>query len=378
MEELALEDIRELAEQIATERFAPSALEIDRNHTFPWENIRTLAQSDFLGLIISEEEGGLDFDRVGFVSVVKEIASACASTALIYVSHLIVAKAIEITGNKAEKEKWLPEMLNGNILGAFAVHEPDSGSNSGIITTQARKDGDMYVVNGTKFFITSAGEANIYLVLARTDPKQGSKGMSALLVNKDAPGLSFGRVEDKMGLTSTSSREIFFRDCQVPANGILSKEGEGATVIGNTVIGWGFFGAAAISVGIAKVATELAIRHSKERTIAGQPIAVHQAVQSMITDMIVKTEAAESLLNVCANKADSTPDTAIINGLKAKLFASESAVEVTNQAIQVFGGHGYCRDYVVERLFRDARGLMLHFKTSEWLRQDIAKAVLKL
>jgi alkylation response protein AidB-like acyl-CoA dehydrogenase len=169
---------------------------------------------------------------------------------------------------------------------------------------------------------------------------------------------------------------MFFNDCRIPLENLLGKEGEGTQVLGKTVMGWGFFGAAAISVGIAKAATDLSIKHAKERTIAGQPIAAHQAIQFMITDMIVGTEAAEALLMSCATKSDSSPDVAVINGLKTKLFASEMAVDVTNKAIQVHGGHGYCRDYAVERLFRDARGLMLHFKTSEWLRQDIAKAAM--
>ena len=183
-------------------------------------------------------------------------------------------------------------------------------------------------------------------------------------------------IEDKMGLRSTSSREISFSDCRVSVENLIGKEGEGTQIIGKTVIGWGFFGAAAISVGIARAATDLSIKHARERIIAGQPIGTHQAVQSMITDMILGSEAAEALLMDCASRADSSPDTAVINGLKAKLFASEMAVDVANKAIQVNGGQGYCREYTVERLFRDARGLMLHFKTSEWLRQDIAKAVM--
>ena len=373
MGKLSVEEIKKLAEKIAADKLAPRASEIDQNRTFPWENIRILGEADFLRLIISEEESGLGFGRLCFASAVKEIAKACASTALIYVSHSIVAKAIELAGTN--KKKWLPEMLKGKTLGAFAVHEPDCGSNAGAITTRAKKDGENYIVNGSKFFITSAGEADIYLVLVRTDPEKGPQGISTLLIEKDTPGLSFGRLENKMGLTSTSSREMFFSDCRVPVENLLGKEGEGTQIIGKAVIGWGFFGAAAISVGIAKSATELAIKHAKERTIAGQPIAVHQAVQFMITDMILETEAAEALLTTCATQADLNPDTAILNGLKAKLFASEKAVDVTNKAIQVLGGHGYCQEYIVERLFRDARGLMLHFKTSEWLRQDIARAV---
>src|SRR3990170_7066961 len=187
-------------------------------------------------------------------------------------------------------------MLNWRGLGAFAVHEPDSGSNSGAITTIAKKDVDGYVVNGSKFFITSAGEADLYLVLARTDPEKGPQGMSTLLIEKDTPGLSFGRSEDKMGLRSTSSREMFFSDCRVPVDNLIGKEGEGTQIIGKTVIGWGFFGAAAISTGIARTATELAIKNAKERTIGGQPIGAHQAVQFMITDMVMGTEASEALL----------------------------------------------------------------------------------
>jgi len=378
MGKLSVEEIRKLAEKIATEKLAPRASEIDQNRIFPWENIHILGEASFLRLIISEEEDGLGFGRACFASVVKEISKACASTGLVYVSHSIVGKAIEFAGREAAKKKWLPGMLEGQSLGAFAVHEPDSGCNSGAITTRARKDDDAYIINGSKFFITSAGEANIYLVLVRTDPEKGPQGMSTLLVEKNTHGLSFGLPEDKMGLRSTSSREIFFSDCRVPADNLVGKEGEGMQVLGKTVMGWGFFGAAAISVGIAKLATELAIKHAKERTIAGQPIAVHQAVQFMITDMIVGTEAAEALLTTCATQADLFPDTAVLNGLKAKLFASESAVNVANKAIQVLGGHGYCQEYIVERLFRDARGLMLHFKTSEWLRQDIAKAVMRI
>jgi alkylation response protein AidB-like acyl-CoA dehydrogenase len=375
MERLSIEEIRKLAERVAADKLAPRASETDKNSSFPWDSICALREAGFHRLITAEEEGGMGCGRAAFAAAVKEIAKACASTALVYVSHSIVTKAIEVAGGEAIKKRILPEILKARGLGAFAVHEPDSGSNSGAITTRAKKDGSSYILDGSKFFITSAGEADVYLVLARTDPEKGPQGMSTFLIEKDTPGLSFGRSEDKMGLRSTSSREMSFSDCRVPLENLIGREGEGTQIIGKTIIGWGFFGAAAISVGIARAATELAIKHAKERTIGGQPIGAHQAVQFMIADMILGTEASEALLTTCASQADSIPDTAIFNGLKAKLFASENAVDVANKAIQVMGGHGYCRDYVVERLFRDARGLMLHFKTSEWLRQDIAKAV---
>ena len=369
MEKLSVEEIKKLAEKVAREKLAPRAAEIDQNRSFPWENICDLRKAGFFGV------GAQEFDRVRFATVAKEIAKACASTALVYVSHSIVERAIEYAGSETLKKKWPLEILRKRGLGAFAVHEPDSGCNSAAITTRAIKDNETYVVNGSKFFITSAGEADIYMVLVRTDPEKGLQGMSTLLIEKEAPGLSFGRPENKMGLTSTSSREMFFNDCRVPFENLLGKESEGTQVLGKTVMGWGFFGAAAISVGIAQAATDLSIKHAKERIIAGQPIGAHQAVQFMITDMILGSEAAEALLMGCAARADSSPDAAAINGFKAKLYASEMAVDVTNKAIQVHGGHGYCREYTVERLFRDARGLMLHFKTSEGLRQDIARAV---
>jgi len=373
-----LEQIRDLASQIATERVAPGAADRDRNGGFPWEAIRYLGETGLPGVIISEAAGGIGEGRTSFVSVVHELARACASTALIYTSHVIVAKAIDVAGSETMKTKWLPKLLRCQSVGAFAVHEPDSGSNAGAITTKAVKDGDSYIVNGSKFFITSGGEADAYLALVRTDPGKGPEGMSTLLIDKETPGFSFGRAEDKMGLRSTSSREMFFSDCRVPAENLIGNEGEGLQIIGKSVIGWGFYGAAAISVSIAKAAVDASIKHAKERTIAGQPIGIHQGVQFMISDMILGSESGEAYLRACSANADLSPATAALNGFKAKLYASEMAVEVTNKAIQVLGGHGYCRDYVVERLFRDARGLTLHFKTSEWLRQDIAKAALGL
>lgn len=371
-------EARNLVRRVARERIAPSAGERDRTGAFPREAVEALGDSGLLGIVVSEMNGGADTSRTAFAILATELGRACASTALVVVSHIIVEKSIEAAASELVKHNWLPLMISGRNLGAFAVHESNSGSNAGAITTAALRKEKEYVVNGSKFFITSAGEADVYLVLVKTDPKKGPQGMSALLIEKDAHGLSFGQSEDKMGLRSSSSREMFFNDCRVPISNLVGIEGGGLQVIGQNVIGWGFFGAAGISAGIALAAVDLAVKHAKERTIGGQPIGAHQAVQSMIADMIIQSEAAETFLATCAAKADQSPDLATINGLKAKLFASESAVDIANKAIQVMGGHGYCRDYTVERLFRDARGLTLHFKTSEWLRQDVAKAALGL
>jgi butyryl-CoA dehydrogenase len=373
-----INEINRLVEQITKKYIAPQARERDINGTFPWESIRALGEAGLLCAILSEDHGGSGVGRTCFVSMVAEVAKACASTALIWVSHVIVAKALEVAATETVKKEWLPKIVEGQALGAFAVHEPDSGCNAGAIKTRARKDRDHYLINGSKIFITSAGEAQLYLVLVRADPEKGPQSMSLLIIDKDAEGLSFGSIEDRLGMRSSSSREIFFNDCRVPGWNLVGTEGGWAEVMGKAMMGWGFFGAAAISVGIAKSASQLATKHAKERVIAGQPIGVHQAVQFMITDIILGTESSESYLSSCASRADAYPDEAVINGFKAKLFASEMAVEITNKTIQVLGGHGYCRDYTVERLFRDARGLTLHFKTSEWLRQDIARLALEL
>ncbi|MBU1344877.1 MAG: acyl-CoA dehydrogenase family protein [Proteobacteria bacterium] len=367
-----------LTKKIAKEQIVPQASECDRKGTFPWEAIRAIGEVELPALVISEKEGGMGEGRGLFASVVQELAKVCASTALIYTSHVVLAKAIEISGSDDLKKEWLPYLSRCKALGAVAVHEQTAGSNAGAISTRAIKDGDAYIVNGSKFFITSGGEATAYLVLVRTDPEKGLDGMSTLLIVKNTPGLSFGQAEEKMGLRSTASREMFLNDCRVPAKNLIGAEGEGLKVIGQSLIGWGFYGAAAISSGIAKASLDKAVRHARERTIAGQPIGVHQGVQFLISDMILGCETIEAYLNTCAAAADAIPSTMALNGFKAKLYASEVAIEVANKAIQVMGGHGYCQDYSVERFFRDARGLTLHFKTSEWLKQDIAKAALKL
>lgn len=366
-------EITELIGPIARERIAPTAGDRDTKGSFPREEVELLGESGILGMILSAEHNGVGADRGAFAAMTAELSAACASTALVAVSHMVVEKAIESAATVAVADKWLARLATGRALGAFAVHEAGSGSNAGAIATKASREGHDYIVNGSKFFITSAGEADVYLVLVRTDPEKGPQGISVLLIERDMPGLSFGLPEDKMGLRGTSSREMFFDNCRVPVENLVGAEGGGLQVIGQNLVGWGFFGAAGISAGIARQATGLAVAHARERKIAGLPIGAHQAVQTLLADMILQTEAADSVIFSCAGRADGAPATAAINGIKAKLFASERAVEVADRAIQVMGGHGYCRDYTVERLFRDARGLMLHFKTSELLRQDLAK-----
>ncbi|MCP4020472.1 MAG: acyl-CoA dehydrogenase, partial [Desulfobacteraceae bacterium] len=265
-------EITHLIKKIAKEVIAPQALDSDRTNKFPWDAIRELGKAQLPALVLLEKEKGLGGGRLEFVSIVQEIAKACASTALVFTSHIILLKAIEGAGSDFLKHKWLEDLSKCKSLGAWAVHEPECGSNAGAISTKAVKEGNEYIVNGSKFFITSGEEAHVYMVLVRTDPEKGPKGMSTLLIEKNTPGLSFGRAEEKMGLKSTSSKEMFFNNCRIPVENLIGEEGKGLEVIGKSVIGWGFFGAAAISSGLATAALEKAVKHAKNRTIAGQPI----------------------------------------------------------------------------------------------------------
>ena len=210
-----------LLRRIVTEKIAPRAAEIDTTRTFPWDNLRALGEAGFFGLILSEDAGGLGVSRSHFAHVVAETAKGCASTALIYLSSCIVEKAIELGGQAAVKAKWLPGMLKGECIGAIAVHEPESGSDSSAIQTHAKRIGDFFSVNGSKFFVTSGGEASVYLVLVRTGADEAAPEMTTLLIDKDMAGVSFGQPEDKMGLASTSSRQMFFNDCRVPVANLI-------------------------------------------------------------------------------------------------------------------------------------------------------------
>jgi len=258
------------------------------------------------------------------------------------------------------------------------VHEEVCGSASGAIETKAEISGDSYKVNGSKIFITNAYEAEVYLVLVRTDPLKGHQGISMLIIEKGMPGFSFGKKDERMGLNGVSSRELVFEDCRVPRVNLLGREGDGLQIVGQALINFAFLGAAAISIGIAQAALEAAIRHAKERKIAGTPIGAHQAIQFLIAEMSLAISAARSLLFQSIFNAENPGPGPAIDTRQAKLYASEMAIEVTNKALQIHGGHGYHKDYPVERYYRDARGLTLHFKTTELLKEDIGKMLLGL
>ena len=368
--------VREAVRKIAQKELVPRAGEIDKTHSFVGEGLNKLKDADVLGLAIPTEYEGMGMDTLSFVLAVEEIAKACGSTALSFVSHAISSYIILCAGNEEQKKKYLPSMAKGEKLGAFCVHESNCGSNALALETKAVLEKDEYVVNGSKIFITNAQEAEIYAVLVRTDPTKGPQGISMLLIEKGANGFSFGKQEEKMGLNGTSSCELFFQDCRVPKENLLGNKGEGLKIVAQAIIGFGFFGAAAISLGIAQAALDASIKHAKERVIMGNPIGANQLIQSLITEISLGVDTIRALLYSAALRRDTNLPLPIVDALKVKLYASEVAIDVTDKALQVHGGHGYCRDFPIERYYRDARGFTLHFKTTELLKADIGKMLI--
>ena len=368
--------IKETVSKIAQKELAPKAAEIDKTGSFVWDGLKKLKEADVLGLAIPTEYEGIGMDTLSFVLAIEEIAKACASTGLSVISHSICSHIILSVGNNEQKKKYLAGLAKGEKLGAFCVHESNCGSNALALETRAVLEGNDYIVNGSKIFITNAQEAEVYAVLVRTDPSKGPQGLSMLLIEKGTEGFSFGKKEEKMGLNGTSSRELFFQDCRVPKENLLGNEGEGLKIVSQVIIGFGFFGAAAISLGIAQAALDASLKHAKERVIAGNPIGANQLIQSLITEMSLGVDTVRALLYSAALRRDTNPPLPIVDALKVKLYASEIAIDVTNNAIQIHGGHGYCRDFPIERYHRDARGLALHFKTTELLKADVGKILI--
>jgi alkylation response protein AidB-like acyl-CoA dehydrogenase len=370
------QQVQNLARDIAQKELAPKAAEIDRTQTFPREGLKKLGEVGLMGMGIPHDFGGSKSDTLSLVLAMEEIAKGCASTANILAMHLDASTGIVIGGSEEAKRRYLSSLAKGEKLGAFAATEPGSGCNSMDVETSARADSDYYVVNGTKVFITSGGEADIYMTVVRTNPQQlGPTGLSLLLIEKESPGLSFGTKYERMGFRGISPRELTLTDCRVPKTNLLGAEGEFMKVmmlIGGTSV----LGSAAISLGIAQSALEAAVKYAKEKLQAGkQPLTQYQTVKHMLVEMSTAVDAARATIYYAASGLDSGAPGASFDCIKAKLFTSEMAVEVANKALQVHGGTGYCCDLPIERYCRDARGLTLHLP-SEMHKEQIAMFLL--
>ena len=369
--EAIIADVRAFAKK----EIAPFAAEIDAESKFPAEIIKKMAELGYMGINIPEEYGGAGLDDVYKVLVVREIAKCCASTAEILAVQSLVNDILVTKGTKEQKEKYLPMVAEGRI-GAFALTEAGAGSDASAARTKAVSDGDNYIINGSKCFISNMGpeEGDYVILIALTDPSAGVKGMSAIIVDRGTPGFSIGKVEDKMGIRGAAVSELVFEDCVVPKTNLIGKEGEGFKIAMSALDG-GRIGIAAQALGIAEAAIDASVEYSKQRSQFGKPISALQGIQWYLADMATRTEAAKLLILQAADMR-SRGENVTKEAAMAKYFASENAVYVTDRAVQIYGGYGYMKDYPIERMYRDARITPLYEGTSEVQKMVISRAVI--
>ena len=370
------EMIKDLAAKIAKEKIEPVAAEYDEKGTFPWEIVEILAKSDLFRVFIPEEYDGLGGGIFEMSLVVEELSKACGGISLAYAASGLGTIPIILFGSEEQKKKYLPRLAAGEILAAFALTEADAGSDAAAIKTQAKPDGDNYVMNGAKQWITNGGEATIYTVVALTDPGRGIRGSSALLVEKGTPGFDFGKKEDKMGIRGSVTRELVFQDCRVPKENLLGREGGGFLVAMKT-FDQSRPGVAAQAVGIAQGALDKALNYAHERHQFGKPISSFQGIQFMLADMATQVEAARTLTYQAARTIDSGARNVAKISSMAKVFASDTAMKVTTDAVQIFGGYGYMKEYPVEKMMRDAKITQIYEGTNQIQREVIALQMIR-
>jgi butyryl-CoA dehydrogenase len=368
--------LQDLARQIAHERIKPIRAQLDEEEIFPWDVMADLAQADLCGTIIPEAYGGLGLGCLENVLVLEALAEGCVGVATTYAASFLGAYPLLLFGSETQKAKYLPALARGEALGAFALTEPQAGSDAGAITTNAVKDGDFYILNGTKQWITNAGEAEFNTIIALTDRSKGARGASAFVVEKNDPGISFGKKEKKMGIRASVTREIILEDCRIPQDRLISKEGMGFIVTMKTLDN-ARPGAGALAVGLAQSALDEAAGFAKERHQFGAPIFSFQAVQHLLADMATQIEAARALTYAVARHIDAKPKDYSKEGAMAKLFATDMAMQATIDAVQVMGGHGYMREYPVEKMMRDAKILQIYEGTNQIMRNVIGLALNK-
>lgn len=368
--------IRDAIRDLAEKEFEPRAKAYDESGEFPHDNIQALARYGYLGMTLPEEIGAAGADWVSYAICVEEVSRACAATGVIFeVLNSLFMDAIWKFGTDEQKQRILPDCISGERLGAFALTEPQAGSDAAAIETTAEKEGDRYVLNGRKCFITNAGVADCYIVFASSDREQGARGLTAFVVDKDMPGVSFGEPEDKLGIRASQTADVVLEDCEVPEENRLGGEGEGFKIAMATLDG-GRIGIGCQAVGIAQRALDLSVAYSKEREQFGRPIAKLQAIQWMLADMKTEIDASRLLVNRAAY-LHGKGERATSEIAMAKLFASRTAMDVTSKAIQIHGGYGYMKDYTVERLLRDAKITEIYEGTSEVMRMVISASLLK-
>jgi len=368
--------VQSMVREFSRKVVATTAAERDKSKEFPAENLRQMGDLGLMGMMIPFEYEGSDADTISYVLALSEIAYSCASTAVVMsVQNSIVCESIYRYGTEDQKEQYLKPLAAGEVIGAFALTEPTAGSDPVSQETTADRDGDYYVINGTKRFITSGQNSKTVIVTAKTDESQKHKGISAFIVEKDTPGLIVGQVEDKMGLRASDTTDLIFEDCRIPVQNLLGNEGDGFMIAMSGLDG-GRIGIAAQSIGVAQAALDAAIKYAKERQQFGQSISKFQGIRWAIADMATEIEAARQLvLSAAAMKDRGERYTA--QASMAKLFASEMVNRITGRALQIHGGYGFTKDYPVERFYRDARVFTIYEGTSEIQRVVISNQILR-
>jgi alkylation response protein AidB-like acyl-CoA dehydrogenase len=364
------------ANEIAQEHMKPVRQQYDAEETFPWDVVKVLGESGLCGAYIPKEFGGMGMGVFELVLIVEELSKVDGGIALALAGSALGAYPIILGGSPEQKAKYLTPIASGKKLAAFALTEHEAGSDATALRTSAERQGDHYVVNGTKCFITNGGEADIYSVMVVTDKGKGARGVSALVIEKGTPGFTFGKKERKLGIRASATRELVFENCRVPAANLLAREGMGLILALRTFDSTRP-GVAAQALGIASGALGEAIAHARSRIQFGQTIASMQAIQHTLADLATEVEAARALLYATARMIDATKTRTTKESAMAKLYASDVAMRVTTKAIQIFGGRGYMHDYPVEKMMRDAKITQIYEGTNEIQRNEIALALIK-
>lgn len=368
--------IKDVCRQVAIEKIKPIREHYDETNEFPKEMLKVFAQADLCGLYIEEKYGGMGGGVMDLSVCVEELSKVCSGIALSLAATALGIFPIVLFGNDEQKAKYLPRVASGEALGAFGLTEANAGSDAGAIATTAVKDGDHYILNGTKQWITNAGEAEIYTVVAKTDKTRGARGASAFIIEKGTPGFTFGKKENKMGIRASSTRELIFQDCRVPAANLLSREGMGFLVAMKT-FDMSRPGVAAQALGIAAGALDEAVQYSRQRRQFGKPISSFQGVQFMLADMATQVEAARALVYQAARYIDAGAKNVSKISAMCKLFASDTAMKVTTDAVQILGGYGYMKEYPVEKMMRDAKITQIYEGTNQIQREVIGLNLIK-
>lgn len=368
--------VKSLARMVAEQRILPVRAELDEKEEFPWDLIREMANSDLMRIFIPEKYEGLGGGCLDLCLVVEELSRVCGGIAISYGANALGALPLINYGTEEQKGRYLPDIAGGKRLTAFALTESTAGSDAANIRTVATREKGGYLINGTKQFITNGGEAEIYTIIAMTDPAKGSRGASALIVEKNTPGFSFGKKEKKMGIRSSATRELIFRNCRVPEENVIGREGLGF-IIAIRTLDRSRPGVGAQAVGIAQGALEAAVDYARQRIQFGHPISSIQAVQHMLADMATELEAARALVYAVAKTIDAGAKSFTEEAAMAKVFATDMAMKVTTDAVQILGGAGYMRDYPVEKMMRDAKITQIYEGANQVVRNTIALELLK-